>query len=99
MLTALIVISILLLVSLLVIRNLLLKVEKYEEDNILKEEFIVKFKTMIEEAHKKVKELDSRGAFEADDEVGFFFKELMNVSLGLDAYFKNYVQEEDVEKK
>jgi len=78
-----------------VIWNLLKKVERYEEDIVLKDEFILKFKQLTEEAHRKIKELDTMGAFESDDEVGSFFKSLKSISLGLDAYFKNYVTEED----
>lgn len=78
-----------------VIWNLLKKVERYEEDIVLKDEFITKFKQLIDEAHRKVTELDTMGAFESDDEVGHFFKNLKSISLGLDAYFKNYVTEED----
>lgn len=81
------------------IRNLLKKVERYEEDVLLKDEFISKFRSLVEEAHRKVKELDSLGAFESDDEVGHFFKNLKTLSIALDAYFKNYVSEEDAETK
>lgn len=84
--------------QLFLIWNLLRKVEKYEEDIILKNEFIVKFQSMVQDAHNKMKEIDSKGSFESDDEVGFFFKNLMNLSMTLNAYFKNYVQEDAVKK-
>jgi hypothetical protein len=77
-----------------VIKNLLKKVETYEEDISLKDEFIEKFKSMVEEASAKIKQIDLNGTFEADDEVGYFFNNLKNITLTLDAYFKNYVSEE-----
>lgn len=78
-----------------VIKNLLTKVEKYEEDIVLKDEYIAKFKKTAEEAYGRIKELDSRGAFESDDEVGYFFKTLKDVIIAIDAYYKNYVTEEN----
>ena len=78
-----------------VVRNLLIKVEKYEEDILLKDEYIEKFKRSVEESYNRIKEMDSRGAFEADDEVGYFFKTLKDVIITLDAYFKNYIKEEN----
>lgn len=37
-------------------------------------------KTRVMESHARLKDIDRRGAFEADDEVGFFFKELLEIS-------------------
>lgn len=85
--------------QLFLIWNLLRKVEKYEEDIILKNEFITKFQSMVNDANTKLNEIDNKGSFESDDEVGFFFKNLMNLSMTLNAYFKNYVQEDVAEKK
>jgi hypothetical protein len=85
--------------QLFLIWNLLRKVEKYEEDIILKNEFITKFRSMVSDATTKLNEIDNKGSFESDDEVGFFFKSIMNLSMTLNAYFKNYVQEDAAEKK
>ena len=44
--------------------------------------YINKLSNIIEECDVKLKEVDAKGSFEADDEVGFFFKtlkELQNV--------------------
>jgi hypothetical protein len=73
-----------------VIYNLLDKVEKYEEDIQLKDEFLQRVKKLSEESYNKLKELDSLEAFESDDETGHFFMNLKNIILTLDAYFKNY---------
>jgi hypothetical protein len=37
------------------------------------------FEAVIDDANKKLKEIDYKGSFESDDEVGFFFKELKNI--------------------
>lgn len=76
--------------SFYVIYNLLAKVERYEEDIQLKDDFLQSVKKMSEESYNKLKELDSLEAFESDDETGHFFKNLKNIIVTLDAYFKNY---------
>lgn len=40
---------------------------------------IEKFEKVIDNANKKLKEIDYRGSFESDDEVGFFFLELKKI--------------------
>ena len=83
--------------------NLLRKVERYEEDIQLKDEFLKKFKTMVEETDKKMREVDDKGLFESEDETGFVFKSLKDLSLGINSYFQNYVtdlpEEETTTKK
>jgi hypothetical protein len=93
------ILTLLLLIALYTISNLLKKVEKYEEDILLKEEFIQKFDSLVKNGHSKIKQLDSLGAFESDDEVGTFFKNLKDLSFTLDAYFKNYQEEPSEEEK
>tara|TARA_B100000131_G_scaffold234642_1_gene226576 strand:- start:1377 stop:1661 length:285 start_codon:yes stop_codon:yes gene_type:complete len=56
-----------------VIINLTRKVEALEESVEFYEAFINNAGEQIEEASMKLKELDTRGSFEADDEIGFFF--------------------------
>jgi hypothetical protein len=74
----------------LIIRNLLDKVEKYEEDILLKDEYLDKLKSMVEESYKKIKDLDTLEAFESDDEVGHFFVNLKNIIMTLNTYMQNY---------
>lgn len=75
-----------------VITNLLAKVEKYEEDIVLKDEYLDKLKSMVEESYKKIKDLDTLEAFESDDEVGHFFVNLKNIIMTLNTYMKNYTK-------
>ena len=63
--------------------NLLRKLEK-QEDTLNNQATILasylsylnKLSDIIEFSDKKLKEIDSRGTFESDDEIGFFFKQI-----------------------
>lgn len=70
--------------------NLLQKVELYEDDISYKEEYLTKLTTLVSESDSKLREIDSKGTFESDDEVGFFFKELKKLQLNLSVYAKGY---------
>ena len=83
MILSIILLVILLGISIYVNFNLLKRNEQLEETyNTLADEYesmyekMVEFEEVIDLADKKLKEIDSRGSFESDDEVGFFFKEL-----------------------
>jgi hypothetical protein len=66
--------------------NLLRKLEK-QEDAINTQATILasylsylnKISDIIEFSDKKLKEVDHKGSFESDDEVGFFFKEIQQI--------------------
>lgn len=92
MLIAIVILSVGLLSSLFINYNLLKKVEKYEDDILLKNEYFDKITQMSSKAYEKIEELDMREAFESDDEVGFFFKNLKEMIVTLDAYSKNYTK-------
>ena len=75
--------------------NLLKKVERYEEDIQLKDEFITKFKSMVEDATEKMKKVDESGAFESEDETGFIFQAMRDITFGINSYFQNYTSTEE----
>jgi len=54
--------------------NLLEKNEKCEDIIKSYEDYMVNLSNTIEFSNTKLKEIDSKGSFESDDEVGFFFK-------------------------
>lgn len=56
--------------------NLLIKNEKAEDIIVSQREFIENFQSSIEESDKKLQELDTRGSFSSDDEIGWFFNEI-----------------------
>ncbi len=82
---------ILFIANIFVIRNLLKKVEFYEDMSVeltaVNKQYELWFKDFsekIKEANKKIKEIDVKGSFESDDEVGFFFAELKLLSNDLE---------------
>lgn len=62
------------------------KLEKQEDIITLQNKYIVKISETIGGSAKKLKEMDTLGAFESDDEVGYFFKALQSIQQELDNY-------------
>jgi len=56
--------------------NLLKKNEKCEDIIKSYENYMTNLSNTIEFSNKKIKEIDSKGTFGSDDEVGFFFQQL-----------------------
>jgi len=56
--------------------NLLKKNEKAEDAIISYQEYINGLGSTVEFINKRIEEIDSRGTFKSDDEVGFFFERL-----------------------
>jgi len=56
--------------------NLLKKNEKAEDAIISYQEYINSIGSTVEFINKRIDEIDSRGTFKSDDEVGFFFDRL-----------------------
>jgi hypothetical protein len=73
--------------------NLLRKNEK-QEDEIEKQQIILmsylaylnKISDIIENSSKKLDEVDQRGAFKSDDEVGFIFEQIKTIQSILNAF-------------
>ena len=63
----------------LIFRNLLIKNERLED-------FIAKQSDAVNECNKRVKEIDIRGTFSADDEIGWFFKEIKKIQEALNEF-------------
>ena len=42
-------------------------------------DYLDKLSKVIEISEKKIKEVDIKGSFESDDEIGFFFKTIKNL--------------------
>lgn len=104
MVITIVILSILLIVSIYVNINLTKKYEKLEEmtedsvDILLKnEQFLTSLKNRLLSQQSYLKNLDRIGAFEADDETGYFFKELKSVVNDISNYFG--VNTEDEEKR
>ena len=66
-------------ISFFVIRNLLIKNEKLED-------FISKQSEAINACDARLKQLDNKNLFYADDEIGFFFKEVQKIQEALNEF-------------
>ena len=63
--------------------NLLRKVERYEDELNKRQDAIISYQeyinglgSTVEFMNKRIKEIDAKGTFNSDDEVGFFFERL-----------------------
>ena len=57
------------------------------------ESFIIELQNIIEFATTKMKQVDSRGHYESDDETGFFFQQLKELQELLNGIFENEEEE------
>lgn len=74
--------------------NLLRKNEATEDVVEEQEELISEIAKKIDESMAKMKDIDTRGSFEADDETGTIFKQLYEAIQELEDYYGKETQEE-----
>lgn len=74
MITTIIILSLIVIALSFTTYNLLKKNEKCEDVIKSYESYMINLTNTIEFADTKLKEIDFKGTFEGDDEVGFFFK-------------------------
>ena len=86
MITLIIILSIVIVASFFIIRNLILKNEKLEDIQTEYENFISKQSEAIQACDKRLKEIDDKGIFYADDQIGFFFKEVQKIQEALNEF-------------
>ena len=79
MITLSIILAIVITASFFVIRNLLKQTERLED-------FITKQSEAITACDVRLKQLDQKGSFVADDEIGFFFKEVEKIQEALNEF-------------
>jgi len=70
------ILSLLILVLIYTNYNLLRKNEKCEDIIKSYETYMINFSNVIKFSENKLKEIDAKGSFESDDEIGFFFKQI-----------------------
>ena len=56
--------------------NLLRKNEKLEDITLSYREYLLKLKQHIDITDQKLKNIDAKGTFDSDDEIGWFFKSI-----------------------
>ena len=66
--------------------NLLRKVEKLEDIGEYQQNYIDNLSTIIGESSKRLREIDEKGTFRSDDEVGFFFNNVKEIQRVLDEF-------------
>lgn len=63
--------------------------EKSEKSREEMELWINTFSNQLIEIDKTIHEIDRRGSFDSDDEIGFFFKEIKNMNENLKQFIQN----------
>ncbi len=79
MITLSIILTLVITTSFFVIRNLIKK-------NEILEDFITKQSEAIQACDIRLKQLDNKGSFYADDEIGWFFKEVQKIQEALNEF-------------
>ena len=79
-----------------IIRNLLIKNEKYEDVVKDQVQYLQNISNVIVDSQKHLQTLDEKGVFQSDDEVGEFFNQMKEVQNELNRYMlpENYGKEE-----
>jgi uncharacterized membrane protein YukC len=86
MIISLIILSILVCVLSYTTYNLLRKNEKQEDILAGYMTYLNKISDIIELSDKKLKEVDYKGSFKSDDEVGFVFEQIKNIQTVLNSF-------------
>ena len=79
MITLSIILTIVITASFFIIKNLVQKNEQLED-------FISKQSDAVNECDRRLKEIDKRNIFYADDEIGWFFQELKKIQEALNEF-------------
>ena len=74
-----IILTIVITASAFIVRNLIVKNERLED-------FISKQSEAIEACDKRLSQIDDKGIFYADDQIGFFFKEVQKIQEALNEF-------------
>mgnify|MGYP003665688059 CR=1 FL=1 len=69
--------------------NLLRKNENAEDIIFSLDEVITKIEENIINSEKRLKEIDAKGSFKSDDEIGWFFDEVKKIQNGLNQFKRN----------
>ena len=77
------------------------RINQYEQVHNQYENIVNQVRQIVTFSNEKIRTIDSKGTFESDDEVGFFFKELKNIQKVLDDVFiiEDNQEDEDAKKE
>ena len=79
MITLSIILTVVIVTSFFIIRNLILRNERLED-------FISKQSEAIDACNKRLKEIDDKGIFYADDQIGWFFQVVQKIQDALNEF-------------
>ena len=86
MITLSIILSVVVVTSFFIIRNLIVKNEKQEDIIKQYEDFIIKQSEAITLCDQRLKQVDDKGVFKSDDEIGWMFKEILKIQEALNEF-------------
>lgn len=78
--------SLLLVVASFILYNLVKKNESLEDYNVELEDFIKKQSEAIGICDRRLQQIDDRGIFISDDEIGWFFQEIKRIQEALNEF-------------
>ena len=86
MITLSIILTVVVVTSFFIIRNLIKKNENQEDIIKEYEDFIIKQSEAITACDQRLKRVDDKGVFQADDEIGWIFKEILKIQEALNEF-------------
>ena len=86
MTTLSIILAVVVVTSFFIIRNLLKQIEKLEDIQTEYENFITKQSEAINASNQRLKQIDDRGIFRSDDEIGWFWSEIKRIQDALNEF-------------
>ena len=86
MITLSIILTLTITASFFIIRNLIKQAEKLEDIIENYETFISKQSEGINACNERLKQIDDKGIFYADDEIGWMFKEILKIQEALNEF-------------
>ena len=86
MLTLSIILTVVVVASFFIIRNLIKKNENQEDVIKEYEDFIIKQSEAITACDQRLKKVDDKGVFQSDDEIGWIFKEILKIQEALNEF-------------
>lgn len=66
--------------------NLLRKVEKQEDIINQYNDYVTEFNTQIQMSEDRLKQIDEKGMFKSDDEIGWFFEQIKVIQNGISKF-------------
>ena len=86
MTTISIILAVVIVTSFFMIRNLLKQIEKLEDIQTEYENFITKQSEAINACDQRLKQIDDRGIFSGDDQIGWFWDDIKKIQEALNEF-------------